>query len=346
MTRMIIKPKALSETLQKYEAKFGHRPSAEAYKFSTDQEINYLASKALLDDQPVEDWESRPFRKTGTILDALYDDSVTSDAMKNTRSIGIVKKVSTKELREIAIVKEEARQRLAKKERKVKKVAEKELREIAIAKEEARQWLAKKEKKVKQDNSKKSTETLLSSESSISERDYSMTYSVAKDSRWIDKFKRNYFLFKKNNFLKLKLNRMTANFDKQAVEDFLLMNIVGNILLGFFFLAFLETQFNLTLPLPKFEGVIGITGVFIAIGLYGLIPRVLVMVALDLFGSSKEFFIDKKQFFKQIFEGLAMIGLAFLGCLVIIFILKVMFTGGNHRGYDHVPYEDRYPPRR
>ena len=41
--------------------------------------------------------------------------------MKNTRSSGIVKKVSTKELRGIAIAKEQARQWLAKKERKVKK---------------------------------------------------------------------------------------------------------------------------------------------------------------------------------------------------------------------------------
>ena len=152
---MIIKPKALSEALKKYETKFGHRPSVEAYKFSTDQEINHLASKALLDGQPVEDWESRPLRKTGTILDALYDDPVASDTMKNTRSSGIVKKVSTKELRE-----------------------------IAIAKEEARQWLAKKERKVKKDNSKKTTETSLPEKSTPPARDYSITHSNAQNLNW------------------------------------------------------------------------------------------------------------------------------------------------------------------
>ena len=155
MTRMTIKPKALSETLKKYEEKFGHRPSAEAYKFSTDQEINDLASKALLDNQPVEDWESRPFIKTGTILDALYDDSVTPDAVENPQSSG-----------------------------KGQKVSKKELRKIAIAKEEARQWLAKREKHAKKDNSKKTTETSLPEKSTLPARDYSITHSNAQNLNW------------------------------------------------------------------------------------------------------------------------------------------------------------------
>ena len=148
---MIIKPKALSETLKKYEEKFGHRPSAEAYKFSSDQEINHLASKALLDNQPAEDWESRPFVKTGTILDALYDDFVTPDAEENPKDSG-----------------------------KVTKVSKKELRKIAIAKEEARQWLAKREKQVKNYSSKKTTETSLPEKSSPPASDYSITHSKAK----------------------------------------------------------------------------------------------------------------------------------------------------------------------
>ena len=240
---MIIKPKALSETLQKYEAKFGHRPSAEAYKFSTDQEINHLASKALLDDQPVEDWESRPFRKTGTILDALYDDSVTSDAMKNTRSIGKVKKVSTKELREMAIAKEEARQRLAKKERKVKKVAEKELREIAIAKEEARQWLAKKEKKVKQDNSTKTTEIPLPEKSTPPARDYSITHSNAQNLYWEVEKVRNKKNSVKQDTAEHEKKESYLESNKQLIDDTLLMPILGGLALGL--MAFLADDLNI-----------------------------------------------------------------------------------------------------
>lgn len=75
--------------------------------------------------------------------------------MKNTRSSGIVKKVSTKELRG-----------------------------IAIAKEQARQLLAKKERKVKKDNSKKNTETSLLEKSTLPARDYSITHSNAQNLNW------------------------------------------------------------------------------------------------------------------------------------------------------------------
>ena len=214
MTRMIIKPKALSETLQKYEAKFGHRPSAEAYKFSTDQEINYLASKALLDGQPVEDWESRPLRKTGTILDALYDDPVASDTMKNTRSSGIVKKVSTKELRE-----------------------------IAIAKEEARQWLAKKEKKVKQDNSTKTTEIPLPEKSTPPARDYSITHSNAQNLYWEVEKVRNKKNSVKQDTAEHEKKESYLESNKQLIDDTLLMPILGGLALGL--MAFLADDLNI-----------------------------------------------------------------------------------------------------
>lgn len=152
---MIITPKALSETLRKYEERFGHSPSPETYKFRTDTEIDQMANKALLENKPVDDWKSRPFKKTGTILDTLYDDSETPDAVENTQSSG-----------------------------KVKKIPKKELRKIAIAKEEARQWLAKREKQAKKDNSKKTTETFLPEKSTPPARDYSITHSNAQNLNW------------------------------------------------------------------------------------------------------------------------------------------------------------------
>ena len=72
MDKLILKPKKLTPKLEEYVKTFGHRPSAEANKFKTNQELEKMAEVALLRKKPVKDWESRPHRKTGTILDKLY----------------------------------------------------------------------------------------------------------------------------------------------------------------------------------------------------------------------------------------------------------------------------------
>ena len=67
------KPKnPLTPNVKKYLEMFGHLPSIEAAKFLQPQEIDEIAKEAIAKGEPVKDWEDRPNRVTGTILDALY----------------------------------------------------------------------------------------------------------------------------------------------------------------------------------------------------------------------------------------------------------------------------------
>jgi hypothetical protein len=67
-----IKPVSKPQPLLEYFQRFGHRPSREALKFKTEEELVALAIQALRDNQPVESWEKRPSQKTGTLLDEYY----------------------------------------------------------------------------------------------------------------------------------------------------------------------------------------------------------------------------------------------------------------------------------
>ncbi len=58
--------------VKEYKDRFGHSPSAEALKFQTAEELEAMASAALDNNVPIEDWETRPDRKTGTVTDGWY----------------------------------------------------------------------------------------------------------------------------------------------------------------------------------------------------------------------------------------------------------------------------------
>ena len=62
----------LRDNVKKYLEMFGHLPSIEAAKFLQPQEIDKKAKDAIEKGEPVEEWEDRPNRVTGTILDFLY----------------------------------------------------------------------------------------------------------------------------------------------------------------------------------------------------------------------------------------------------------------------------------
>lgn len=62
----------MTPKLAEYVEIFGHRPSPETFKFRTPAEIEEMAKVALMRGKPIKDWETRPWRKTGTIIDSLY----------------------------------------------------------------------------------------------------------------------------------------------------------------------------------------------------------------------------------------------------------------------------------
>ena len=67
-----IKPVPKPPQLLEYYWRFGHRPSREALKFKTEEELVALATEALKNDKPVETWAIRSSIKTGTLLDEYY----------------------------------------------------------------------------------------------------------------------------------------------------------------------------------------------------------------------------------------------------------------------------------
>ena len=94
----------MTPKLAEYVETFGHRPSPEAFKFRTPAEIEEMAEVALMRKKPVKDWLTRPNRKTGTILDDLYNPG--TDSHEPDRQIAepeVSEKRSKKERRKAAI---------------------------------------------------------------------------------------------------------------------------------------------------------------------------------------------------------------------------------------------------
>jgi len=69
-TRVFKKPTKLVN-VQAYQAKFGHLPAPEAYKFLTMDELEAQAAQAIKDNKPVKDWETRSQSLQGTSLDGF-----------------------------------------------------------------------------------------------------------------------------------------------------------------------------------------------------------------------------------------------------------------------------------
>ena len=69
-TRQFKKPNKLVN-VQAYQAKFGHLPAPEAYKFLTMDELEAQAAQAIKDNKPVKDWETRSQNLQGTSLDGF-----------------------------------------------------------------------------------------------------------------------------------------------------------------------------------------------------------------------------------------------------------------------------------
>jgi len=67
-----IKPSKLTPFLELYVEKFGHRPSREAIKFKSSEELEKIARQALLEGKPVSRWRDREKVETGTLLDNYY----------------------------------------------------------------------------------------------------------------------------------------------------------------------------------------------------------------------------------------------------------------------------------
>jgi hypothetical protein len=65
------KPK-LSPKVQEYRDTFGLLPSAEAMKWRKTSEVEAMATEALQEGEPIEQWKNRPNIKTGTVTDGWY----------------------------------------------------------------------------------------------------------------------------------------------------------------------------------------------------------------------------------------------------------------------------------
>ena len=72
MQEIKLVPPKWGPKVSEYKAKFKHAPSAEDLKFKTAEELEMMAEVALRRNKPIEDWESRPQRQTGTVTDGWY----------------------------------------------------------------------------------------------------------------------------------------------------------------------------------------------------------------------------------------------------------------------------------
>ena len=73
MPKITLTPKKKTPALKKYVETYNHLPSPETLKFKSETEIEEMAEVALMRGKPVKEWAGRANRKTGTILDDLYN---------------------------------------------------------------------------------------------------------------------------------------------------------------------------------------------------------------------------------------------------------------------------------
>ncbi len=70
-TRVFKKPAKLV-SVKAYQAKFGHLPAPEAYKFLSTEELERQAAEAISRGEPMKEWAARSQNRFGTPLDGFF----------------------------------------------------------------------------------------------------------------------------------------------------------------------------------------------------------------------------------------------------------------------------------